>query len=296
MIREKSFSYKLIDAIIYLIIGIIIIACILPFLHEIAVSFSSRLSVIGGKVQLIPVKPTLDNYSAIWAKPEFGRALFVSIIRVAVAVPATLLVVILTAYPLAMERLYFPGRRVFMMVMIFANLFQVGLIPRFLSYKNLHLIDNFLVLILPLLLTTFNVILTMNFFKGIPFEMIEAAMLDGASHWDILTKLMVPLSTPVLATISLFTIVAHWNAYFDGIVYIRDTSMRPLQSYLFSMLTGDSGIQGEFGGFRFGRFPQASPDGAAAAMILFAILPVFIIYPFVQRYIISGMHLGSVKE
>ena len=296
MIRERSFSYKVIDALIYLVLFLILLSCVIPFVHEIAVSFSTRTAVTSDKVGLWPVGLSMDNYGAIISKDRFTRSALISILRVVIAVPSTLLVVILTAYPLSQDRIPMPGRKIFIAIMIFANLFQVGLIPRYLSYMSLGLVDNFAVLILPLLLNTFNVILVSNFFRGIPHELLESAMLDGATHWDILTKVMVPLSKPVLATISLFVIVQHWNAWFDGIIYMRNIKLWPLQSYLYTMLTNQE-INSEYSAYRFsGQWPNVSPKGAEAAMILFAILPVLVIYPFLQRFIISGMTLGAVKE
>jgi putative aldouronate transport system permease protein len=139
------------------------------------------------------------------------------------------------------------------------------------------------------------VILVVNFFRGISYELVESAMLDGANHLNILFKVMVPLSKPVLATISLFTIVRHWNAWFDGIIYLRDVKLWPLQSYLYSMLTTQQ-LATEYAAFRFsGIFPNVSPHGAEAAMVFFAILPIIIVYPFLQRYFVSGMQLGAVK-
>jgi len=296
MIRERSLGYRIIDAFIYFVLALILLTCILPFIREISISLSGRTAVLADRVGLFPIDLTFDNYGAIIAKDQFTRSFLVSIVRVIVAVPLTLLVVVLTAYPFAMERTYLPGRRTFMVIMIFVNMFQVGLIPRYLSYVNLGLIDNFAVLILPLLLNTFNVILTINFFKGIPFELVESAMLDGATHGDILFKVLVPLSKPVLATLSLFTFVHHWNSWFDGIIYLRNITYRPLQSYLYTMLTSQQ-VSSEYASYRFsGRWPNVSPKGAEASMVLFAILPVLVLYPFLQRYIISGMTLGAVKQ
>ncbi len=296
MLLERSLKYRILDLLIYIVLGLFFLSCVLPFIHELAVSLSGRTVVAANKVGLLPVDFTWDNYLAVSAKDQFTQSLLISILRVLIAVPATLLIVVATAYPLAMDRIPMPGRRLFLAIMVFLNLFQVGLIPRFLSYKNLGLTDNFAVFILPLLLNTFNVILVMNFFRGIPYEMVEAAMLDGATHWDVLTRVMMPLSAPILATISLFTIVTHWNSWFDGIIYMRSMKMWPLQSYLYTMLT-NAQLSSEFAGHRFsGIFPNVSPDGAEAAMVFFAVIPVLIIYPLLQRYIISGMTLGSVKE
>ena len=296
MVRERSLKYFLADVFIYIILTLILLSCVLPFLHILSVSFSSRTAVTANRVGLLPVDFNLDNYGAVATKDRFLNSFLVSIARVGIAVPSTLLIVVLTAYPLALDRIRLPGRRVFLSVLILANLFDVGLIPRYLTYRDLGLIDNFAVLILPTLLATMNVILVINFFRSIPYELVESAMLDGANHWDILMRVMVPLSKPVLATIALFTFVRHWNSWFDGIVYLRDVRLWPLQSYLYSVLTTKE-VQGEFAAYRFsGLWPNVSPHGAEAAMVFFAILPIVIVYPFLQRYFISGMKLGAVKE
>jgi putative aldouronate transport system permease protein len=296
MVRERSIKYFLADTLIYIVLALILLSCVLPFLHILSVSFSGRTAVTANRVGLWPVDFSLDNYGAVATKDRFLLSFFVSVARVGIAVPSTLLIVVLTAYPLALDRIRLPGRKVFLSVLILANLFDVGLIPRYLTYRDLGLIDNFAVLILPTLLATMNVILVINFFRGIPYELVESAMLDGANHWDILLRVMVPLSKPVLATIALFTFVRHWNSWFDGIVYLRDVKMWPLQSYLYSVLTTQE-VQGEFAAYRFsGLWPNVSPHGAEAAMVFFAILPIVIVYPFLQRYFISGMKLGAVKE
>jgi putative aldouronate transport system permease protein len=295
MLRERSLKYRIIDGFIYAILALILLSCLLPFVNQLAISFSSRAAVNEDKVGLWPVGLTFDNYGAVATKDRFLNSFFISVLRVVIALPLTLLLLVMTAYPLAMDRIPMPGRRVFLAVMIFLNMFQVGLIPRFLSYKSIGLTDNFMVYILPLLLNTFNIILIINFFRGIPFELVESAMLDGASHWDVLIKILTPLSKPVLATIALFTIVLHWNSWFDAIVYMRNIQLWPLQSYLYSQVVGQSSA--DFVGYRFsGIWPNVSTNGAHAALVFFAILPVLILYPFLQRFIISGMTLGAVKE
>jgi putative aldouronate transport system permease protein len=296
MIREHNFKSVLVDIFIWIILGLILLTCVLPFIHELAISFSSRTAVLSQRVGLLPSGFTLDNYQAVIAHDRFATSLYIAILRVLVAVPSTLLIVVMTAYPLSLDRISMPGRKTFMAVMIFANLFQIGLIPRYLSYLKLGLVDNLAVLILPLLLNTFNVILVSNAFRSIPYDLVESAMLDGATHWDVITKIMIPLSKPVLATISLFTIVQHWNSWFDGIIYLRNINLWPLGSYLYSVLTS-ANLGSEYAGYRFsGTLVNVSPKGVEAAMILLSALPVLIIYPFLQRFIISGMTLGAVKE
>jgi putative aldouronate transport system permease protein len=296
MIRERSLQYKLVDGFIYIVLALIFLSCVLPFVHQLAVSFSSRPANTADRVGLLPVGFNLDNYGAVITRDRFLNSLLVSCLRVGVAVPLTLLVVALTAYPLALDRIRMPGRKAFMAIMIFANLFQVGLIPRYLSFKNLGLIDNFFVLIFPLLLNTFNVLILINFFRGIPYELVESAMLDGASHWKILSQIMVPLATPAMATIALFAFVQHWNSWFDGIVFLRDIKLWPMQSYLYQMLSTQA-LGSDYSGARGVGvlWPNVSPKGAQAAMLFYAILPIVIIYPLLQRYFVTGLTIGAVK-
>jgi putative aldouronate transport system permease protein len=296
MIRERSWKYRIADLVIYLTLALILVTCLVPFIHLGMVSVSSRPAVTGDRVGMWPVGFNTDNYSAVVEKERFLNSLAVTMLRLGLAVPLTLLVTSMTAYALAFERIHLPGRKAFMLLLVFANLFQVGLIPRYLSYRNLGLIDNFAVLILPMLLTTMNVVLMLNFFRGLPYELVESAMLDGANHWQILSKLMLPLARPVLATITLFTIVQHWNAWFDGVVFLRSVKLWPLQTYLYSMLTTQD-LANEYSAARFsGLLPNVSPHGAEAAMIIFSIIPLILIYPVLQRYFITGMTLGAVKE
>jgi putative aldouronate transport system permease protein len=296
MIRERSLQYKIVDGFIYIVLALIFLSCVLPFVHQLAVSFSSRPANTADRVGLLPVSFSLDNYGAVITRDRFLNSLVISLLRVGVAVPLTLLVVALTAYPLALDRIRMPGRKVFMAVMIFANLFQVGLIPRYLSYKNLGLIDNFFVLVFPLLLNTFNVLILINFFRGIPYEMVESAMLDGSGHWKILTAIMVPLAKPAMATIALFAFVQHWNSWFDGIVFLRDIKLWPMQSYLYQMLSTQA-LGSDYSGNRGVGvlWPNVSPKGAQAAMLFYAILPIVIIYPLLQRYFVTGLTIGAVK-
>jgi len=296
MIRERSWKYRIADTIIYMVLALILVSCLVPFIHLIMVSVSSRPAVTGDRVGMWPVGFNMDNYSAVLEKDRFTNSLLITLLRLGLAVPATLLISSMTAYVLAFDRTHLPGRKAFMLLMVFANLFQVGLIPRYLSYNNLGLIDSLAVLILPMLLTTMNVVLMISFFRGLPYELVESAMLDGANHWQILSKLMLPLARPALATITLFTVVHHWNSWFDGVVFLRNVKLWPLQTYLYSMLTTQD-LANEYSAARFsGLLPNVSPHGAEAAMILFSIIPLILIYPFLQRYFITGMTLGAVKE
>jgi len=216
---------------------------------------------------------------------------------VVMAVCLQLLVGVLAAYPLSRDHIHMPGRTVIKVIILFFLMFNGGLIPALLAYNSLGLIDNFFVLVLPGVFNLFNTILIINYFRGIPRELEESALLDGASHFDVLTRIFIPLSTPVLATCALFTAVGNWNDWFSGVVFIRSVSKMPLQSYLYLALlpNQNTGIVGDLIQ-KAAQFKQATPEALRAALIVVAAIPIIAVYPFVQRYFVTGLTLGSVKE
>jgi putative aldouronate transport system permease protein len=188
-----------------------------------------------------------------------------------------------------------PGRTAFKLVMLFGMLFSAGLIPYFLSMRNLGLLDNFMVLILPPALNIFYTIVMINFFRGILSELADAAFVDGASHFDVLCRIYVPISLPSLATITVFSAVQHWNAWFDGILFLRQASMWPLQSLAYQKVTMRQVEWISKVGFQTTDFFQITPQGLSAAFVMFAAVPIMLVYPFLQRYFLTGLTLGSVK-
>ena len=294
MIEERSLKYLITDIFIWVVLGLLALSCLLPFIHVLALSLSSRPAVSADAVGLIPVGFNLDNYAFILRNDQFLKSFGISVVRVLAGVATTLVIVVLTAYPLSLDRVHMPGRTVFKVFMLFLLLFSGGLIPTFLAYRTLGLIDSFLVLILPLAINIFYIIIMINFFRGIPYELAEAAWLDGASHIDVLFRIYLPVSLPALATISLFAAVTHWNSWFDGIVYLRQVSDWPLQSFLYSLVTTRQiNWQSAAGSLEF---MNATPEGLSAALIFVAAVPILLVYPFLQRYFVTGLTLGSVKS
>lgn len=294
MVTEKNLFNTLIDIFIIIVLAAITISCVLPFFHVVSLSMSSRVAIAADEVAILPIGANFDNYAAILQNPDIIRAFVISVVRVVMGIVVTLMIVIVTAYPLSLDQIRMPGRNVFKVVMIFALLFNGGLIPTFLAYQNLGLVNNFMVLILPLAINTFYIILAINFFRGIPRELSEAAWLDGASHFDVLFRIYVPISKPSMATIALFAAVTHWNSWFDAAIYIRDTSDWPLQTWLYSLVTtrqvnwdNARGVQD---------YLNSTPEGLSAALIVIASVPIMLVYPFLQRYFVTGLTLGSVKE
>lgn len=294
MIEERSWKYLLADAFIWIVLGLLALSCLLPFAHVFAISVSSKAAVSADAVGLLPVDPTWDNYAFILQNEQFLRSFGVSVARVIVGVLSTLLIVVITSYPLSLDRIPMPGRGAFKVFMLFLLLFNGGLIPTFLAYRSLGLINNFLVLILPLAINIFYIIIMINFFRGIPGELAEAAWLDGASHFDVLFRIYLPISLPALSTIALFSAVTHWNSWFDGIIFMKSANDWPLQSFLYSLVsTRQINWQSASGSLDF---LQSTPEGLSAALIFVASVPILLVYPFLQRYFVTGLTLGSVKS
>ncbi|MCS7222697.1 MAG: carbohydrate ABC transporter permease [Anaerolineae bacterium] len=298
MVGENSFSDRAVNVLLYLILLAMGLSCVLPFVHVIALSLSSHAAVSASRVGLWPIGTHLDNYRYIMADALFINSFGISILRVIVGVSIGLLIAILTAYPLSRDHIYMPGRTTFKVLLLFGMMFSGGLIPFFLALRSLGLLNKFWVLVIPPALNIFHVILVINFFRGIPSELWEAAVLDGASHFQVLFRIFVPISKPVLATVTLFSAVQHWNSWFDGIIFLKEASQWPLQSYLYSrvttrMLQWQTAVSAERAGQAF---LEATPEGLATAMILIATIPIVLVYPLLQRYFVTGLTLGSLKE
>jgi len=300
VIAENSLGDRLFTIFLYLMMALLAFLCVAPFIHVISLSLSSNAAIKMGAVGLWPVDFHTQNYQFVLKEPQFMRSFGVSVVRVVFGVSAMLIMTIMTAYPLSRDSVPMFGRTPFKMIMLFSGMFGGGLIPTYMAMRSLHLTNNFLVLILPGALAVFSVILVMNFFRGIPVELTEAAELDGASHWDILFRIFLPVSLPVLATISLFSAVGHWNSWFDGVIYMDEIRMWPLQSYLYARVTSQmiqkSGTAAGGTAERMGQsFNELTPEGLSTAMILVATIPILLVYPFLQRYFVKGLTLGSVK-
>ena len=205
----------------YIILISAALTCLLPFVNLLAVSLSNRSAVAAGEVLFWPVDLDLSAYEFILHSNRFIRSFLISLQRVVLGVAINIVVIILTAYPLSKSSKDFKSRTVYSWFFIFTMLFVPSMIPSFIVVQNLGLIDTIWALVLPGALPIFNMVVMLNFFRNLPKELEEAALIDGAGHWTILWRIFVPLSTPSIATITLFCIVNHWNAWFDGMIYMK---------------------------------------------------------------------------
>jgi ABC-type glycerol-3-phosphate transport system permease component len=200
----------------------------------------------------------------------------------------------MTAFALSRAKQYFPQRNIYMWFLVFNMLFHGGLVPTYMLISELKLIDTLWVLVLPGAVPIFSIIILMNYMRNLPDELFESARIDGAGPWTIMVRIAIPLAVPSIATITLFSVVGHWNAWFDGAIYINSLSKVPLQTYIRSFITiiqDTSNLSPE----ELERWNEISGKTFNAAKIFVSMLPVMIIYPFLQKFFVTGLVLGSVK-
>lgn len=267
--------------------------CIAPMINILAMSFSSESAIRAGNVFLLPAEVTLTAYEHIVDTPAFWRSMLISVYRIILGGSINMLLVVLTAYPLSRTKKEFPARFKYVVYIIITMLFGGGLIPTFLVVRFTGILDSIWALVLPQAVPVFNVILLLNFFRRLPKSLEEAAFIDGATHWTTLWRIVVPLSKPALATITLFIMVYHWNEWFSAIVYMRDGSKYPLQSYLRNILIDQTFEITSLEEVE--RLNKLSNRTISSAQIFIAMLPILMIYPFLQKYFAKGIVLGSVK-
>ena len=293
MIKSKTIGGKTADILIYLTEIFMTMCCLFPLLNMVAISFSDKAAASANMVGLVPVDFTTSAYKTLLGESQFWVSFWISIKRVFLGTIINMILTILLAYPLSKSKREFKGHDVYMYIVIFAMLFSGGMIPIYLTIKSYGLLNSIWALILPGAVPVFNVILLMNFFKGVPKSLEEAAAIDGASKLTILLKIYLPISMPALATIILFCIVNHWNDFFSGLVYMNKTSMYPLQTYIQQLSVDMSQITDPE---QLKRFAQVSNKTLDAAKIVVSTIPLLIIYPFLQKYFVSGIVIGAVKE
>lgn len=278
----------------YFLLTLVMCISLFPLVHVFALSLSSNSAAQAGWVTILPVDFTLDSYQYILAKPEFFTSFAVSVVRVVVGTVLSVGLTILCAYAMAQPDERFHARKYYVWVFMVTMVFSGGLIPLFIVVKSVGIYNSIWALILPGAVQTFNIILMLNFFRGLPYALTESALIDGANHFQIMTKIIVPVSKPSLATVGLFTMVNHWNSWFDGMIYISDTAKYPLQTYLRNVIQSVDIASIDL--TSVGAMTNVSQKTVTAAQIFVAIIPILLVYPLLQKYFITGMTLGSVKE
>ena len=295
--QYKTKGNKIFNVVNIFILTIVSLTCILPFINLLAISFSDSAAVSAGAVGFVPVDFTLSAYEYALKGGKFLRALLISFERVFLGVGINLILMILTAYPLSKTRKQVTGRSVYMVYFVITMLVSGGMIPTYLVVTGLGLKDTIWALVLPGAVPVYNMIILMNFMRGIPEEIEEAAAIDGASPFQILVKVLLPVLKPALATVGLFCIVTHWNDWFSGMIYMNNPNNYPLQTYLQTLLQSFEQLLRSSQGAQDiqALLVQMDARRGRAAQLFLGAIPVMIIYPFLQKYFTKGLVLGSVK-
>ena len=290
---HKTVGYRVFNIFNHLLLIVVSLLCILPLVHVLAVSFSGKAAATANIVNLWPVDFTLESYAKTIDNPAFIKALLYSIYRTVLGTAIGMTVIVFAGYALSRRNTAFKSRNVYMWFFVFTMLFSGGLVPGYILITNLQLINTIWALVLPMALSVYNMILLLNFFRTIPAELEEAAVIDGAGLFRTMFSIHLPVSMPALATITLFTLVGHWNSWFGGLIYMMDTSKYPLATFLQTVV-----VQQDFSKMSIN--PQdmenLSQRTVKSAQIFIGALPVLIIYPFLQKYFVKGIVLGAVKE
>lgn len=279
-----------------LFLALITLSCLIPLLYVLANSFSEKDAVDSKLVTLLPVGFNTANYEFVLRRVAFWKSFLVSIKRVVLGVPLNLYLMITVAFVLNHDNTKLSGRTAYTWFFVFTMLFGGGLIPSYLLVKELGLIDSIWALILPGCVPIYNTILMLNFFRQLPNELEDAAIIDGAGYLRVLWRIIVPVSTPSIATMVLFQTVGHWNGWLEGILFMNKMEDYPLQSYLRSVLVTNNAMEtGSFNATDAKIWETISEDGSRCAQIIIAMIPILSVYPFLQRYFVKGITLGSVK-
>lgn len=264
--------------------------CLFPFVHVAARSVSSESAIVTGRVTIYPIEAHVRAYSTILGNVGMQQALRFTVLLTVLGTAVNLAITIMGAYPLSRRRLV--GRRAIWIFIIVTMFFNGGLIPTYLVVRAVGLLNRIWALILPIAINTFYLIIMKTFFQSIPDSLEESAKIDGASDLQVLVRIVLPLSMPIIATLTLFYSVSHWNQFFLALIYINDTRKFTLQLKLRQMVIQDDIAQMLEGS----AFAQSIPrESIKAAAVMYATIPILMVYPWLQKYFVRGVLVGSLK-
>lgn len=291
MIENRGIVSKIVDALIVIFLVLAALVCIIPFVHVIACTFAASSEMAKGGLLLFPKKFSLSALEYIFSTATFPRSMWNSTWITVVATTLSMLATTLMAYPLSQKNL--KGRSAIMVCLVFTMVFNPGMIPGYLNMKRLGLLESWAALIVPQMISTYNLILVKNYFESMPMELRESARIDGAGEVTILWRIMLPLAKPVLAAVGLFYAVDNWNAYMNSILFISDNKKWPMQVILRNMVLMSQVDMGSSSGSIM--ISSVNVQSLKYAVIMVGTLPILFVYPFLQKYFMKGLMLGSVK-
>jgi putative aldouronate transport system permease protein len=279
------------DVVFVVLCVLVIIVCVLPMINLLAKSLSGSDYLVKREVYLLPKGFNLSAYKTVLSDMKYIRAFVWTAFLTVVGTILSLTMTILCAYPLIFDNL--KGRNAFNVLVTITMFFNAGTIPEYLLMKSLHLLDNPLVLVVPYCLSVFNMIIMKNFFFGIPMSLRESAEMDGASFFQVLRKIYIPLSKPVIATLALFYAVGRWNGYSDALMFVKEPKYYPIQLLLYNIINNINSVDVAT---QEGFTTPGLSESLKAAVVMFSTIPILCIYPWLQQYFISGVTVGAVKE
>jgi putative aldouronate transport system permease protein len=292
MLKKRKSDEKIFDAVVNGLALLIVIVVLYPLLFIVSASFSDPALVLNGEVILLPKQITLEAYRNVFQNEQIWNGYGNTILYTAVGTIINLIMTTLAAYPLSRPDL--PGRGIFMVIITLTMFFSGGLIPSYLLVKNLGMVDTMWALVIPGAIATYNLIVMRTYFQSnIPWEIQEAAHMDGCSNWKLLTHVILPLSKPIMAVMVLFYAVGHWNSFFNALIYIRSKDLYPLQLVLREVLMvsqadvvdSSVGLESKI----------LLAESIKYVVIIISSLPVLLMYPFVQKHFVKGVMIGSLK-
>ncbi|MFI3200224.1 MAG: carbohydrate ABC transporter permease [Eubacteriales bacterium] len=292
----KKKKFDLFDVVNYILITLMVVIMIFPFWYSVAGSFNNGTDYLKGGVYLWPREFTLMNYKTVFLSNDIFSAFYITILKTLVGTFTSLYVTSLAAYAMTRQKLYF--RKFYAAFMTITMYFSGGLIPYFLLINQLNLYNSFWVYVIPGLFSVWNMIILRSFFQELPETLLDAAKIDGAGEYRIYFQIVLPLSKAVLATIILFSLVGHWNSYFDSMMYTSSKSLQTIQLFLQKLIT-EPGTSNTLSSAALAAIPesaqQATPQTIKLAAMVITALPIICIYPFLQKYFAKGVMVGSVK-
>jgi len=291
----RSRGQKIFNVINYILVILVCLSCLLPIVNTLAISFSAPSFVSAGQVYFWPKGFTTQSYAFAMSGGKFLRSFLIAIERCVLGVAINLFCMITTAYPLSKDTKKFPDRNFFMGFYVFTMLFGGGLVPWYILMYNLGLLNSIWALVLPLAVPVSNMAILMNFMRSLPKEMEEAASIDGAGNFRILWSILLPVLTPSLATVGLFAFVYHWNDWLSGALFINNPDKYPLQTYLQTLLTNMRDLLRQSGSDYYTLLQRMNEQTGRASQLFLGLVPILVVYPFVQKYFTTGLVMGSVK-
>jgi putative aldouronate transport system permease protein len=298
MRKKQNFSDRIITSIIIFVLGLLCFTMLYPFWNSVVIAFNDSRDTVAGGLTFWPRKFTLENVGFVLQDPRIANAFLISVLRTVIGTLVSILVTALMAFSLARSELKF--RKIYLTLAVFTMYFSGGMIPSYLLIRTLGLRNNFFVYVIPGALSVWNMIIFRSFFSTLPAGLIESARLDGADWYTIFFRIVLPVSMPVFATLALFTAVGQWNSWFDAALYISKQELMPIQTILNTILNTSSmrELLSKLSGTAATALSNSVVSSRAVTMatMVVATVPILVVYPFIQRFFVSGVMIGSLKE